>query len=53
MATLPTMINHDRERDTCSRPSTGSGRAALTLILLILVLNLLGRLIGAFSKVKS
>ena len=42
MATLPTMINQDRGRGPRRRRSTAVWGAALTLILLILVLNLLG-----------
>lgn len=52
MATLPTMINFER---TEALPAA-IGRAwaaALTLILLVLLLNLLGRLVAHFNKVKS
>jgi phosphate transport system permease protein len=52
MATLPTMINNDRGENL--QPAVDRvWAAALTLILLIFVLNLLGRFIGRFSKVKS
>ena len=52
MATLPTMINQDRGENLQPAVDRVWG-AALTLILLIFVLNLLGRFIGRFSKVKS
>jgi phosphate transport system permease protein len=52
MATLPTMINNDRGENLQPAVDRVWG-AALTLILLIFVLNLLGRFIGRFSKVKG
>ena len=52
MATLPTMINNDRGENLQPALDRVWG-AALTLILLIFVLNLLGRFIGRFSKVKG
>ena len=52
MATLPTMINSDRGENLQPAVDRVWG-AALTLILLIFVLNLLGRFIGRFSKVKA
>ena len=52
MASLPTMINNDRGENLQPAVDRVWG-AALTLILLIFVLNLLGRFIGRFSKVKS
>jgi len=52
MATLPTMINNDRGENLQPALDRVWG-AALTLILLIFLLNLLGRFIGRFSKVKS
>jgi len=52
MATLPTMINNDRGENLQPAVDRVWG-AALTLILLIFVLNLLGRFIGRFSKVKA
>ena len=52
MATLPSMINNDRGESLQPAVDRVWG-AALTLILLIFVLNLLGRFIGRFSKVKS
>ena len=53
MATLPTMINEGR--DNMSVPATNERvwAAACTLILLVLILNLLGRLVGRLSKVKN
>jgi phosphate transport system permease protein len=52
MATLPTMINQDRTEALQPAIDRVWG-ASLTLILLIFVLNLLGRFIGRFSKVKG
>nr|WP_235434151.1 phosphate ABC transporter permease PstA [Tetrasphaera jenkinsii] len=51
MATLPTMINQDRDQAVTLPAYDRIWAAALTLILLILLLNLLGRLAGRFSKV--
>ncbi len=52
MATLPTMINY--ERTEALGPAIGRAwAAALTLILLVLLLNLIGRLVAHFNKVKS
>lgn len=52
MATLPTMI--DYERSEALQPAIDRvWGAALTLILLILLLNLLGRLIARFSRVRA
>lgn len=51
MATLPTMINQDRDQAVTMPAYDRVWAAALTLILLILVLNLLGRVIGPRSKV--
>ena len=42
MAALPTMINQDRTELLCTPPSDRAWAAALTLILLVLVLNLAG-----------
>lgn len=53
MATLPTMINFDRQNIALQATAERLWAAALTLILLILALNLLGRLIGRMSAVKS
>jgi len=52
MATLPTMINQDRTEALQPALDRVWG-AALTLILLVFVLNLLGRFLGRFSKVKN
>ncbi|WP_392544154.1 phosphate ABC transporter permease PstA [Oryzobacter telluris] len=52
MGTLPTMINNDRTENLQPAIDRVWG-AALTLILIIFLLNLLGRFIGRFSKVKS
>jgi phosphate transport system permease protein len=52
MAALPTMINQDRTE--LSQPAIDRvWAAALTLVLLILVLNLLGRAVSRFSSVKK
>ncbi|MBD2757929.1 phosphate ABC transporter permease PstA [Yimella sp. cx-573] len=53
MGTLPTMINDGRDNMGLEPTSDRVWAASLTLILLILVLNLLGRLISRMSKVKS
>jgi len=52
MAALPTMINQDRTEflDAAVQRTWG---AALTLILVVMVLNLAGRAIGRFSKVSA
>jgi phosphate transport system permease protein len=53
MAALPTMINQDRS-DLALQPAEDRvWAAALTLILLVLVVNLLARVIARFSTVKS
>lgn len=52
MATLPTMINQSRSENLQPALDRVWG-AALTLILLVFLLNLLGRFIGRFSKVKG
>ena len=52
MATLPTMINQDRTESL--QPAVDRvWAAALTLILLVLVLNLAGRIIARFGSVKK
>ncbi len=52
MATLPTMINQDRTESL--QPAVDRvWAAALTLILLILLLNLAGRVIARFGSVKK
>ena len=53
MPTLPTMIN---QRPAARRLQPAVDRvwaAALTLILLILVLNLAGRVVSRFGKVRA
>jgi phosphate transport system permease protein len=52
MATLPTMINQDRSEALQPAVDRVWG-AALTLILLVFLLNLVGRFVGRFSKVRS
>lgn len=52
MATLPTMINQSRTENLQPALDRVWG-AAVTLILLVFLLNLLGRFIGRFSKVKG
>jgi phosphate transport system permease protein len=52
MGTLPTMINQDRTEALQPAVDRVWG-AALTLILLVFVLNLAGRFIARFSKVKA
>ncbi|MCA0437965.1 MAG: phosphate ABC transporter permease PstA [Actinobacteria bacterium] len=51
MATLPTMINQERTEALAPAIERSWG-TALTLILIILVLNVAGRLVAHFSKVK-
>ena len=53
MGTLPTMINFGRDNMGVPASAARVWGAACTLILLILLLNLLGRLIGRTSKVKA
>lgn len=52
MGALPTMINQDRTESTALALQRTWG-AALTLILLVLLLNLAGRLVARFSAVRS
>jgi phosphate transport system permease protein len=52
MGTLPTMINTNRV-ESLQPAIDRTWASALTLILLILLLNLAGRLIGHFGKLKS
>jgi phosphate transport system permease protein len=52
MPTLPTMINQDRTEVLQPAVDRVWGAAA-TLILIILVLNVAGRLIARFGKLKS
>ena len=52
MATLPTMINQDRSESL--QPAVDRvWAAALTLILLVLLLNLVGRVVARFGSVKK
>ncbi|GMA20802.1 phosphate ABC transporter permease PstA [Arsenicicoccus piscis] len=53
MATLPTMINDERQYLALPAAHDRVWAAALTLILLILLLNLAGRLIGRAGAVKA
>ena len=54
MPTLPTMINQDRTELARRRAVDRVWAAALTLILLVLVLNLAGRLVGrGFGSVNE
>ncbi len=52
MAALPTMINQDRT-EFLEAAVTRTWAAALTLILLVMALNLTGRLIARFGAVKA
>lgn len=52
MAALPTMINQDRT-ESLQAAVDRTWAAALTLILLILVLNIIARTIGRFSSVRG
>jgi phosphate transport system permease protein len=52
MAALPTMINQDRT-ESLQAAVDRTWSAALTLILLILVLNIIARTIGRFSSVRG
>ncbi len=53
MPTLPTMINQDRNELAQSAAADRVWAAALTLILLVLLLNLAGRLVARFGSVKK
>lgn len=53
MPTLPTMINQDRSEFALQTAAERMWGAAVTLILLILLLNILGRVIAHFGKVKT
>jgi phosphate transport system permease protein len=52
MATLPTMINEGRYNIALEPSAARTWGAALTLILMVLILNLAGRLVARFSKVR-
>jgi phosphate transport system permease protein len=53
MPTLPTMINQDRTELGIDPAVERMWATALTLILLVLLLNLLGRLVARFGAVRS
>ena len=53
MGTLPTMIYNGKDNMAVDASAQRVWAAACTLILLILLLNLLGRFISRFSKVKN
>lgn len=53
MGTLPTMIFAGRDNMSVDASAQRVWAAACTLIILIMILNLLGRLVGRFSKVKN
>ncbi len=53
MPTLPTMINQDRTELGQAAAVERMWATALTLILLVLVLNLAGRLVARFGSVKK
>jgi phosphate transport system permease protein len=53
MGALPTMINQDRTELALQPAADRVWAAALTLILLVLLLNILARVIARFSAVKS
>jgi phosphate transport system permease protein len=53
MGALPTMINQDRDNLALAPSEDRVWAAALTLILLVLLLNLLARLISRFSRIKA
>ena len=53
MATLPTMINQDRTELGIAPAVERMWATALTLILLILFLNIVGRVVARFGKVRA
>jgi phosphate transport system permease protein len=53
MGALPTMINQDRTELALKPAEDRVWATALTLILLVLLLNLLARTIARFSTIKS
>lgn len=53
MGTLPTMMNSGRDNMAVAANAERVWGAACTLIFLVLLLNLGGRLVGRFSKVKG
>jgi phosphate transport system permease protein len=53
MPTLPTMINQDRNELAQAAAAERVWAAALTLILLVLLLNIAGRVVARFGSVKK
>ncbi|MDC5697290.1 phosphate ABC transporter permease PstA [Intrasporangium calvum] len=53
MATLPTMINQDRGDFALVTAAERMWGAALTLIILVLLLNILGRVVAHYGSVKK
>lgn len=53
MATLPTMINQDRSDFALPTAAERMWGAALTLIILVLLLNIIGRVIAHYGSVRS
>jgi phosphate transport system permease protein len=53
MATLPTMINEDRSDFALATAAERMWGAALTLIILVLLLNLIGRVVARYGSVKK
>ena len=53
MGALPTMINQDRDNLALAPAEDRVWAAALTLILVVLLLNLLARLVSRFSRIKA
>jgi phosphate transport system permease protein len=53
MATLPTMINQDRNDFALATAAERMWGAALTLIIIVLLLNLIGRVIAHYGSVKK
>ncbi len=53
MPTLPTMINQDRTETGLAPAVERMWAAALTLILIVLLLNLAGRLIARYGRLKA
>jgi phosphate transport system permease protein len=53
MPTLPTMINQDRTELGIATAVERMWATALTLILIVLLLNVVGRLVARLSTVRS
>jgi phosphate transport system permease protein len=53
MATLPTMITEDRSDFALATAAERMWGAALTLIILVLLLNLIGRVVARYGSVKK